>query len=247
VSASYPAPTTRHPADAQRLHGITNLPDATVRPWPDPLLEQFGHDPRSTYAEKFWLPVIGPSSLWLLRHVAARFDEHPAGFQLDLREAGRSIGIGTRGGANSALVHTVGRVIQFGFAQFVDDRTLLARRHLPSLTRRQLARMPADRQREHDEWAEQHEPTRPVTDMRRRARTLALSLLDLGEDAAATEHQLHRWKFHPAVAHEAVRWAIATHAERLGDALDPGPGPDADQASPPAVGPALAIRPAAAS
>ena len=50
--------------------------------------------------------------------------------------------------------------------------------------------------------------------MRRRARALALSLLELGEDLEATEHQLHRWRFHPAVAFDATRWAAAIHAHR---------------------------------
>ncbi len=49
--------------------------------------------------------------------------------------------------------------------------------------------------------------------MKERARGLALSLLDLGEDLASVERQLHRWRFHPAVAHEAVRWACERKAE----------------------------------
>lgn len=246
-----PLSPTRPSADVQRLQDLTSDPQATIRPWPDPLLEQFGHDPRSGYAERFWLPVIGPSSLWLLRLLAHRFDERPDGFELDLRDAGRSIGIGTRGGANSALVHTVSRVVQFGFAQLVDDHTLLARRHVPSLTRRQLARLPDERQREHDEWVDHQHQAEPVADMRRRARTLALSLLELGEDTGATEHQLHRWKFHPAIAHDAVRWASATHAARGARAavdLDAGPGPGnapADTVDDAAA--AEPIRPAAAS
>lgn len=31
--------------------------------WSDPLVDQLGHDPRSTYAERFWLPVLGPPSV----------------------------------------------------------------------------------------------------------------------------------------------------------------------------------------
>lgn len=215
MSVPQPLTPARAGSDPQHLHLVRELAVVTVRPWPDPLLEQFGHDPRSAYAERFWLPVIGPSSLWLLRLLASRFDEHPDGFTLDLREAGQAIGLGSRGGANSALAHTVGRVIQFGFAQVIDDDTLAVRRHLASLTRRQLARMPEHRQVEHDTWARPRPADPPVVDVRRRARTLALSLLDLGEDASATEHQLHRWKFHPAIAYDAVRWATAAHAERV--------------------------------
>ena len=51
--------------------------------------------------------------------------------------------------------------------------------------------------------------------MRRRARQLALSLLDLGEDVEAAERQLMRWNFHPAMCREAIDWA----SERRGSAL----------------------------
>ena len=50
--------------------------------------------------------------------------------------------------------------------------------------------------------------------LRSRCRTLALSLLELGEGPEEAEVQLHRWRFHPAMAHESVVWAggrIAAH------------------------------------
>lgn len=33
-----------------------------VAPWPDPVLEVTGHDPRSSYVERFWLALLGPST-----------------------------------------------------------------------------------------------------------------------------------------------------------------------------------------
>jgi hypothetical protein len=53
--------------------------------------------------------------------------------------------------------------------------------------------------------------------MRDRARQLALSLVELGEDGAGTERQLHRWRFHPALASEATAWALDRHATRSDD------------------------------
>lgn len=35
----------------------------TVRPWPDPVIDTLGHDARSMYAEVFWLPTLGPSTV----------------------------------------------------------------------------------------------------------------------------------------------------------------------------------------
>jgi hypothetical protein len=52
--------------------------------------------------------------------------------------------------------------------------------------------------------------------MRDRARQLALSLVELGEDGAGTERQLHRWRFHPALASEATAWALDRHAASPG-------------------------------
>ena len=46
------------------------------RPRPRPVL---GHDPRSWYAETFWLPTLGPTALLLMRHLADRFEHTPAG------------------------------------------------------------------------------------------------------------------------------------------------------------------------
>lgn len=38
-------------------------------PLNDPVIDTVGHQPRSTYAETYWLPVIGPSALWALRRL----------------------------------------------------------------------------------------------------------------------------------------------------------------------------------
>src|SRR2546423_14431049 len=49
----------------------------TLRPWPDDVIDRVGHDPRSTYVERFWLPLLGPSSVVLLRRLAAELEDHP--------------------------------------------------------------------------------------------------------------------------------------------------------------------------
>jgi hypothetical protein len=59
--------------------------------------------------------------------------------------------------------------------------------------------------------------------MKERARSLALSMLELGEDTEAIERQLHHWRFHPAVAHEAMRWALDARARA--DVVTVGAGP----------------------
>jgi hypothetical protein len=191
-------------------------PTIAVAPWPDVVLEQFGHDPRSDYVERYFLPIIGPSATVLLRHLAGRFDEQPDGFELELRDVSRCIGVGTNHAPGAPFFRTLDRVISFGFAQLVDDRQLTVRRRMPSLTRRQLLRLPRRLQREHDVWVEQQQAEPQPDHLRRRAGALALSLFELGEDYGATERQLHRWRFHPAIAHEAVQWAAQEHQVRAG-------------------------------
>jgi hypothetical protein len=38
-------------------------PGLCVEPWHDPVIDEVGHDPRSTYVETFWLPVLGPTTI----------------------------------------------------------------------------------------------------------------------------------------------------------------------------------------
>jgi hypothetical protein len=84
----------------------------------------------------------------------------------------------------------------------------------------------------------QWETTAPAppdpAEVRARANRLALSMIEMGEDAEGTERQLHRWRFHPALAHEATRWAVARHQQARGESApaappagSDGPAPDA--------------------
>jgi hypothetical protein len=187
------------------------VPVLTVEPWPDPVIDQLGHDPRSAYVERFWLGILGPSTVWLLRLLAAGLDARPEGFELDLAETAAALGLGTRGGRNAPLLRSLERSCRFGAARMHGEASVVVRRRLPPLTRAQVERLPDRLRAEHEGWR-----ARSVNEeaeaMRRRARALAASLLDLGEDPESAERQLHRWRFHPAVAHDALRWAQGERA-----------------------------------
>lgn len=193
----------------------------TVRPWPDDVIDVLGHDPRSAYVERFWLGVLGPSAIWLLRRLAAGLEASPAGYDLPLGDTARAIGISGHG-RSSPLVRTLGRLCQFDLAQIELPAAFAVRRKLPPLARRHLARLPESLQEEHRAWQEADLRTPELERQRRRSRKLALSLIALGEDLEGTERQLLRWHHHPAVSRESALWAWREHAHA---ARDDGPEP----------------------
>ena len=192
-------------------------PSIAVRPWPDAVVDDIGHDPRSAYVEPFWLSLLGPTSVLLLRRLANELEQQPAGFDLLVEDTARALGVGTKGGRSSPFARTVQRLCQFGLAHLDDPGdVLLARRKIPPLNRGQIVRLPAALQLLHRSWQEEsYGPEGDAERMRRRGRHLALSLLELGEDVESAERQLHRWRYHPAVARDAVAWAWQRHQQAL--------------------------------
>lgn len=198
-----------------------------IRPWLDPVVDAVGHDPRSTYVERFWLGVVGPSAVWLLRLLANELDANPDGFELPLDETARSLGLSFRGGRRSAFFKTVERCCRFQLTRLDDRGILHARRRLAPVTQWQLARLPDCLQLAHQAWidaehsAAKQATTSPDDDRTSRARQLAVSLLEIGEDADATERQLNRWRFGATLSRDATVWAVAHTVDR--HALPCGP------------------------
>lgn len=121
----------------------------TVRPLTDTVLEQHGHDPRSTYAEIFWLPVIGPTSLWLLRRLAWRLEmAKGASFIIDTEDLAVSLGVGVR------QIHgSLSRIVQlFHLALWDPDGTLAVQTRMPPLTLKMVSRFPSQLQAAHAAW-----------------------------------------------------------------------------------------------
>lgn len=187
----------------------TLTPDHRLRPllvvaWREPVVDALGFDPRSTYVERFWLPLLGPTSTWLLRRLAAEFDHQPDGFSLDAVDCARSIGIGNRGGRNGPFHRSIERCVRFGLARREEHEIIGVRTRVPPLSRTQATRLPRHLAAEHERWQEEQRrrSTRPANDAH--AVRLARSLLDVGASVAEVEDQLRRWRFEPAVAREAI-------------------------------------------
>ena len=190
-------------------------PTLTIRAWPDLVIDNVGHDPRSPYVEQLLIGFLVPTATWLLRRLGAGLEAAPAGFELDLAATSSELGLGTHLGPNTPFVRSIRRCCRFGATDLVDEGTLRVRRKLPPLTRVQVERLPERLRNAHERWTEREAPgsALAVDQLRNRARHLALSLLELGEDGEATERQLHRWRIHPAMAHDATAWAVARHRE----------------------------------
>jgi hypothetical protein len=171
------------------------------------VIDAQGYDPRSWYVERFWLSVLGPTSTWLLRRLAAGLDAEPAGFELDVDEAARALGLGGRRGRHSPFQRAVGRCVTFEVARRGGDAVLDVRRRLPPLPRRHLMRLTPTLQEHHRRWIAAQLRTPSFEDHRVRARRLALGLRELEGDREQAERQLVAWHVHPALAHEAAGWA----------------------------------------
>jgi hypothetical protein len=189
-----------------------NCQHLPVRPWADPIVDHVGYDPRSNYVERFWLGILGPSASWLLRYLADQLDAAPEGFELDVAACSLTIGLGHPWGKTGAWVRTLRRCSRFSLVRVRRGPVLEVRRRLPPLTQRQIGRLPDILRDEHDRWVDDAPTNAEIAALRERARRLALSLLELGEDAEVTEQQLRTWRFPPAMAAEATRWAVDRQA-----------------------------------
>ena len=155
-----------------------------IRPWSDDVVDKLGFDPRSSYVEDFWLGILGPSTTWLLRRLAAGFEYSPDGFGLDLAETARSLGLGDRSGQHSPFVRSINRTVQFGLAQVSGPEELSVRRRLPPLNRAQLLRLSPALQARHAAWQAEHIAMR-ADEQQRRTGQLALSAVQRGPARSA--------------------------------------------------------------
>lgn len=177
--------------------------------WADPVVDRLGIDPRSAYVERFWLSLLGPTSVFVMRRFAHEFDSHPDGFSLDTEDCARSIGIGIRGGSKGPFHRSLDRCARFGLLRFDDHGVLAVRTRLPALSRNQVARLPWALRPLHEEW--QREQADRVADhaAATHAARLARSLLDVGATPADVLEQLGRWRFDDDTARTALRAAVS--------------------------------------
>ena len=101
------------------------------------------------YVEMLWLPVIGPSTTWLLRRLSVWALACSGGLTVVLPELSESLGLGWSSGANSSVQRSMRRLIMFGLARW-NDGVFEVVVQVPGVSDRQLGRMSSGLVRAHD-------------------------------------------------------------------------------------------------
>ena len=156
---------------------LSDLPATTLRVtrWHDPTVDERGHEPRSAYVERFWLPVIGPTALWIYLRTTDALHAHPGGIDLDLADLAAQMGLAHRSDRTRPFDRALERIARFGLADRHGDG-IAVRCSTPSVPRRFLERLPAHMARDHDRLV-----APPIElDMMNRAHTLAGALVATG-------------------------------------------------------------------
>lgn len=121
--------------------------------WRDAVVERVGFDACGDYVELFWLPIIGPTSTWLLRRLAITAVLHPQGMSIDATTLAQSLGLGYDTSSRGSLARSLHRLTIFGLARVHGPRVEI-RSVVPPLTLKHLARLPEHLQRAHSLWSE---------------------------------------------------------------------------------------------
>ena len=188
------------------LDSCLSEPTLVIVPWHDDVVDPIGFDPRSTYVELFWLNVLGPTATWLLRRMALGLDQYPGGYELDLAETAKALGLGFIPGSNNPFSRAMQRCVLFGVAQPIAGG-LAVRRRIPPVATRHLQRMPDYLRHAHAAWSKQ--PANTDARDHTRARVLADAMVTVGDDPDVIERQLLGLGVNPNLAISAMNAALA--------------------------------------
>jgi hypothetical protein len=97
------------------------------------------HRPDDPYVEDVWLPVLGPASYMVWRHLARLTTRSPR-TTITIAELAASTGLGRPQAHQSPINRALRRLARFDLVH-IDGERLLVRAALPFVTVRQLARL----------------------------------------------------------------------------------------------------------
>lgn len=111
-----------------------------VRAWIDPVVEQHGFGPASTYVEGCWLPLLGPTATWAYRRLGLLVLAQAEPVRVDLVDLAQSLGLGTSLGRQSKLARALARLARYEVVRGWEGQ-MAVRRALPPVTQSQLRRL----------------------------------------------------------------------------------------------------------
>ena len=214
---AYPPPIHRRgtgrPRPIPPALGTLPSPDDRLRivPWQDPVADP--HGVPALFAIRGALLAGHHRSVDYLAPPSLSYglELHRHGFELDLAETARSLGLGERMGKNSPFRRALVRLCTFELAR-------AARPRWPGGTHPDSAPAAATPEpaarvapASHRRWLDEQRLSGPEQ-MRRRAARLAAGLAASGLDRATAERRLAQWQFHPAVTYRAVEEAFGPEA-----------------------------------
>lgn len=124
-----------------RLHGV---------PHPQTQVRQVGFPLDHAYVEQCWTPVIGPTSVLLLRRLPVLWREGMTA-EVDIADLAQSLGLGNSSGRNGSMQRTLERLSRFRFASPMGPADLEVFTEAPPLSPRHLERLPGWTRNRHDQ------------------------------------------------------------------------------------------------
>ena len=191
-----------------------------IQPLTAPAVTAQGYDARSAYAEMFWLPTIGPTSLLLLRHLADLLERNPEGVHLPIGETAQALGIGNREGNQSPVRKSLERLVQFELAEHRGGACYAVRTHVPLVNLRHIRRLPDTTRMQLTRWHADRAEDTALVRARQRARRIAAVLTLEGATSEQVERALAAHGVHPALGYEAAQWALGEISNRRSDNTD---------------------------
>ncbi len=175
----------------------------------DPRHDYRYHDPRSVYVERFWMSVLGPSAILFLRLIIRELAATTTDDQsvvLEVSEISRRLGLGYKGGKNSALMRTIERCCTFGMANRIDTGVLDVRTAIPPMPDHLHNRLTKALREEIVMWSRTHD-CHEIDDGQ--ARSLARDILDMGHGLHESAERLMMLNVGLETSQKSVAWSWA--------------------------------------
>ncbi len=112
-----PLPPTFDQAEAAGFDGTlrTSTSYEMIERWKDPIVDAHGQPARSEYVENYWLPVIGPTGLLILRRLDQLIGDRDT-MPVDLSAMAESMGLSYRVDKETPFGRALKRLEMFGLA-----------------------------------------------------------------------------------------------------------------------------------